>query len=78
MANVCKQYLGGNPEVATNEMLHYLKLINAMFMDVNPIPVKAAMELKGLCENILRLPLVPLDDEKYQKLKNIMIKYHIV
>ncbi|MBQ6815495.1 MAG: 4-hydroxy-tetrahydrodipicolinate synthase [Lachnospiraceae bacterium] len=78
MANICKQYLGGNHEVATNEMLHYLKLINAMFMDVNPIPVKAAMELKGLCENILRLPLVPLDDEKYQKLKNIMIKYHIV
>jgi 4-hydroxy-tetrahydrodipicolinate synthase len=40
----------------------YLKLTNALFSEVNPIPVKAAMAAMGFCENYLRLPLVPMEE----------------
>ena len=40
----------------------YLKLVNALFSEVNPIPVKAAMSAMGFCENYLRLPLVPMEE----------------
>ena len=39
-----------------------LPLTNALFSEVNPIPVKAAMAAMGFCENILRLPLVPMEE----------------
>ena len=41
---------------------HYLPLINALFSEVNPIPVKAAMSAMGFCEDYLRLPLTPMED----------------
>jgi len=40
----------------------YLPLINALFSEVNPIPVKAAMAAMGFCEDYLRLPLTPMSD----------------
>lgn len=47
-------------------------LTKALFEEVNPIPVKAALSVLGLCENELRLPLSPLDGIKKQKLVKIM------
>jgi len=43
-------------------------LIRALFIETNPIPVKAAMEHLKLCSDELRLPLVPLSDENRRKL----------
>ena len=42
--------------------LDLLPYINALFCEVNPIPVKAAMAAMGYCENTLRLPLTPMED----------------
>ena len=42
--------------------LKYLPLINALFSEVNPIPVKAAMAKMGFCEDYLRLPLTPMEE----------------
>ena len=52
--------------------MEYLPLINALFSEVNPIPVKAAMAAMGWCENHLRLPLTPMEEEHWQKLKALM------
>lgn len=46
-----------------------LPLINALFIEVNPIPIKAALNYLGLCKNELRLPLTPISASNYKKLK---------
>ena len=52
--------LRGDYKTAAALQLHYLPLIDALFCEVNPIPIKFALQHLGLCENILRLPLTPL------------------
>ena len=45
-----------------------LDVINALFSDVNPIPVKKAVELEGMCSGIIKEPLIELDKEKTKQL----------
>ena len=52
--------------------LHYLPLIHALFSEVNPIPAKAAMSAMGFCENFLRTPLTPMEDDHKEKLFALM------
>ncbi len=56
------KYLSGDLEAATKMQIEYLPLINALFSEVNPIPVKAAMAKLGFGENYLRMPLTPMED----------------
>ncbi len=55
--------LAGDFQEATRLQLHYLPLINALFTEVNPIPVKAGMELLGWKTGDVRMPLVSLSEE---------------
>lgn len=59
---------------------HYflLPLVKALFIDTNPIPVKAAMGLLGMCEPDLRLPLCPLSKEHFAKLKGVLDGYSLL
>lgn len=59
--------------------LHHkmFSLVKAMFIETNPIPVKAAMHLMGLITDEIRLPLTKITDSNLQKLKEEMIKYGI-
>ncbi|MCE5229693.1 4-hydroxy-tetrahydrodipicolinate synthase [bacterium] len=50
----------------------YFKLMRAMFVETNPMPVKAAMELMGLIGPEIRLPLVPVSDPNRLKIKQLM------
>ena len=54
--------------------LHYelLPLFRALFLEVNPIPVKAAASLLGLCSDEMRLPLIPMSGENLHKLQEVM------
>ena len=61
-------------ELAAGLNLRALPLISALFSEVNPIPVKAAAALLGLCENEVRLPLVPLSRQHTEALREEMIK----
>ncbi|MCL1865395.1 MAG: 4-hydroxy-tetrahydrodipicolinate synthase [Spirochaetes bacterium] len=54
-----------------------LPLCRAMFLETNPIPLKAAMEMMGLCRGELRLPLVPLSDENRALLRKSLTDYGI-
>ncbi len=71
-SRICKAYLEGNVSEARELQLDFLPLINALFCEVNPIPVKAAMAAMGYCENYLRLPLTPMEKENEQRLLAIM------
>ena len=59
---MCKKVFEGDIAGAMEMQKQYLPLINSLFCEVNPIPVKAAVAAMGYCENYLRLPLVPMED----------------
>ena len=60
-AELCAKMLKGDYKGAAEMQLKYLPLINALFSEVNPIPVKAAMAAMGWCEDYLRLPHTPME-----------------
>ena len=70
--------LVGNFRDAAALHYEYLELMEAMFMDVNPIPVKAAMAAAGLCSGELRLPLTELNPEKQEKLYSVLRRYGLI
>ena len=59
---LCSKFFAGDVAGAMAMQKQYLPLTNALFCEVNPIPVKAAMAAMGFCEDYLRLPLVPMED----------------
>ena len=71
-AEICSRFFGGDVEGSLALQCEYLPLINALFSEVNPIPVKAAVAELGFCENYLRMPLTPMEDEHREKLFRIM------
>lgn len=71
---ICDKFFGGDAKGSAELQLKYLKLINALFSEVNPIPVKAAMAEMGFCEDYLRLPLTPMEDKNRQVLFTEMRK----
>jgi len=71
-SRMCHRYFEGDTAGASDMQLHYLPLIHALFSEVNPIPVKAAMSAMGWCENYLRMPLTPMEDAHKEKLFALM------
>ena len=61
-AEMCAKFKAGDVKGAAEMQLKYLHLINALFSEVNPIPVKAAMAAMGFCEDYLRMPLTPMEE----------------
>jgi 4-hydroxy-tetrahydrodipicolinate synthase len=61
-------------DLARGRELHYrlLPLIRALSLETNPIPIKAAASLLGLCSDELRLPLVPMSGENLRNLQTVM------
>lgn len=73
--NMVKYYFDGNTKKATEIQLKSLKLTNALFSEVNPIPVKAACNMIGFNSGIPRLPLIEMSEPGKENLKNEMINY---
>ena len=71
-SRMCHLVLEGKIAEAMELQKKYLPLCNALFCEVNPIPVKAAMAAMGMCENYLRLPLVPMEETHRQTLLQCM------
>ena len=70
-------YLNGKTEESKEEQLKALKLIKALFSEVNPIPIKKALELMGKIEGTLREPLIEMEEEHAKQLKKEMKNYGI-
>ncbi len=71
-------YMNGEREKALALQNKYLDMENAMFIDVNPIPVKEAMNLMGKNVGECRLPLVKMEEAKIEKLRNELAKVGLV
>ena len=65
---LCMSFMRGDVCKSTAMQYQYLELIHALFSDVNPIPVKAAMAAMGFCEDYLRAPLLPMEETAKAKL----------
>lgn len=71
-SQICKSYLSGDVKTSLFLQLKYLDLINALFAEVNPIPIKAATAKMGYGENALRLPLTQIEDAHADTLFTLM------
>jgi len=72
-----ENYLKGDIEKSRKEQIKMLKLIKALFIETNPIPIKKAMEEMKLINGTLREPLVELEEEHKKILKREMRRYGI-
>ena len=69
---ICKRFFDGDVAGSAALQCELLPLVNALFCEVNPIPVKAACAAMGFCDNYVRLPLTPMEPEHEAKLIAIM------
>ncbi len=77
-AQLSHLYLDGHCKESAQMQLKLLKLINALFMTVNPIPVKTALAKMGMCDIEMRLPLCPMTNAEDEKLFKIMKDYGLI
>ena len=75
---ICDSFFAGDVEKSRNIQLELLPLINALFSEVNPIPVKAAMAAMGWCENYVRLPLTCMEEKNEAKLLELMKAQNLI
>jgi 4-hydroxy-tetrahydrodipicolinate synthase len=73
-----EKFLSGDVEGSKDLQLKTLNLIKALFIDVSPIPVKAAMNLLGMNVGSCRMPLVDMTDKNLEILKNSMKEYGLL
>lgn len=78
MHKICQLCLENDFAEAQKLHFHYLELMNIMFNDVNPIPIKTAMNLFGFDCGECRLPLVPMSAAGYHDLKDCLAKYDLL
>ncbi len=76
--DICAAYLSGDVKRACELQLYYNPLISALFMDVNPIPVKMALNMMGFEAGPLRLPLCDMDAAKTEKLRGVLKEYKLI
>ncbi|MBO4411761.1 MAG: 4-hydroxy-tetrahydrodipicolinate synthase [Lachnospiraceae bacterium] len=69
---MCDRFFAGDVAGSAALQMKYLPLINALFCETNPIPVKSAMAAMGWCKNYLRLPLTPMEDAHEREMFRLM------
>lgn len=75
---ICDSFFEGNVKESAALQLKYIDFIDALFCEVNPIPVKAAMAKLGFGENYLRLPLTPMEEAHENAMLGIMKELGII
>ncbi len=86
LSNVCPQethdivakYLDGDTEGSKALMDKYMKLAKTLFCDVNPIPVKEAVNMLGFNAGHCRLPLIDMTDENKALMKTVLEEYKLI
>ena len=75
--DIVEKYLSGDVVESRKLQLSVNELVSSLFIEVNPIPVKAAMNLMGMEAGDLRLPLTDISKQNLEILRSNMIKYGI-
>ena len=73
-----EKFLNGDLKTSKNLQFNTIELINALFCEVNPIPVKTALELMGYGKAYFREPLLNMEEEDFIALKNAMKNYNLI
>lgn len=76
--DIVAKYLEGDVRMATQLQLEAIDMIDALFCEVNPIPVKHAMNLMGMKVGPLRRPLSPMEPQNLERLKGAMQTYGLI
>lgn len=76
--DICASYFAGDVKTSARLQLEAIPLIEALFCEVNPIPVKAAMNLMGMGTGPLRMPLTEMEPENQARLKAAMEAYGLL
>ena len=76
--NMVFDYLSGNFTLSKDSQTKAIPLINCLFSEVNPIPVKAALNLMGYSVGIPRLPLLPMSCDKKLHLEQEMKSFKLI
>lgn len=76
--DICAKFMEGKIEEARQMQFDALELVNALFCEVNPIPVKHALNLMGMEVGPLRMPLCPMEEANLERLKKAMVNYGIL
>ena len=76
--DICENYFNGNVEKSMQEQLRAIALCDALFCEVNPIPVKKALNFMGMEAGTLRRPLTEMEDANAAKLEKAMKEYGIL
>ena len=71
-------FLNGDIEKSRSIQLGYLKLIKSLFIEVNPIPIKDAMNLMGMNVGQCRLPLVSMQEKNLNTLRDTLKEYNLI
>ena len=76
--DICQLYFDGKTKESAALQLKAIPLVDALFCEVNPIPVKKALELMGKGEGFLRMPLTEMEETHVLKLEKAMKEYGIL
>ena len=76
--DICASYFAGDVKTSAALQLKAIPLITELFSEVNPIPVKAAMNMMGKGVGPLRMPLTEMEPQNQEKLKKAMTAYGIL
>jgi len=76
--DICAKYLEGDVTGSMKEQLRAIPVCDALFCEVNPIPVKKALNLMGKEAGPLRMPLTEMEDANAAKLEKAMKEYGIL
>ena len=78
MISLCGKWFDGDIEGCRRLHEKHLKLMKMMFCEVNPIPVKTACSLMGLCSDEMRLPMCEIGEENKIKLQKLLTEYRLI
>lgn len=76
--DICQAYFDGDVKAAAQKQLEAIELVGALFCEVNPIPVKKAIELQGRDLGVLRRPLSEMEPANAQRLEKAMKEYGVL
>lgn len=78
MCSLIKSFMRGDLQTALAVHEELLLLNNSMFIETNPIPVKTALSMMGMCKENFRLPLVSMSARNKEELKNVLKKHNLI
>ncbi|MDD6579317.1 MAG: 4-hydroxy-tetrahydrodipicolinate synthase [Lachnospiraceae bacterium] len=76
--DICQAFFDGDTAKAAKLQIEAIPLVGALFCEVNPIPVKKAIELQGRDTGVVRRPLTEMEPQNAERLKKEMQAYHVL